>query len=56
MSDIKRYTQVVSRPCNPNDENEVNKIFQGLKTAPDVAIFDTFVAEEMFRCLYISPN
>jgi hypothetical protein len=53
-SDIQQYAQISSLFCNPNDERDINKVFQNLKGVPDVAIFDTFVAEEMFRFIFFN--
>jgi hypothetical protein len=56
MSDIKQYPMLNVKSCNPNEEKDINKLFQDLKFKPDVAIFDTFIAEEMFRYSKIIPD
>ena len=49
MSDIKDYLAITSLPLDPGNELEINKTFKKHDAEPEVAIFDTFVAEEMFR-------
>jgi len=49
LSGLVDYPQISVHSINPNDETEMNSVFQNIENKPDFAIFDTFVAEEMFR-------
>lgn len=49
FSGLTDYPQISIHSINPNDELEVKSVFEAINDKPDFAIFDTFVAEEMFR-------
>lgn len=48
VSDIVKYDFLTAVHCDPNDAVRVNKSFEKMGESPDIAIFDTFVAEEMY--------
>ena len=49
FSGLKDYPQIKVHSINPNDERETTSVLQKVECKPDFAIFDTFIAEEMFR-------
>lgn len=49
MSDLKEYLGIRTDSVNPNNLPEMEKLLKSSKVKPHIAIFDTFVAEEMFR-------
>lgn len=46
---IKQYLEITPYYTDPADYKETTSLFMKLKNKPDVAIFDTFIAEEKFR-------
>ncbi len=49
QSDIISNQNIIPYITDPNDEENVSSIFSKIGQDVKVAIFDTFVSEEMFR-------
>jgi hypothetical protein len=49
LSELKEYAGVRVHHCDPNDSKIMEKVFKNADSKPDVAIFDTFVSEELYR-------
>jgi len=54
LSGLGQYEQVKSIAINPNNVDDMTNLFENPGSTPDVAIFDTFVSEEMFRYVFVS--
>jgi len=48
LSGLPQYEQIKPIAINPNNADEMTNLFENPGTLLDIAIFDTFVSEEMF--------
>ena len=49
MIDIKSYLSILTHSMNPDNELEVGKVLRKTNEKPEIAIFNSFSAEQMFR-------